>query len=329
MLIDSFQRKISYLRVSVTDRCDFRCTYCMSEDMEFLPKKDVLSLEELDRLCNTFIDLGVKKLRITGGEPLVRKNIMQLFNSLGKKLGKGLEELTLTTNGSQLDKYAKDLLSAGVRRINISLDSLNKKKFKQITRNGDFDKVIRGIMAAKKAGLKIKINTVALKGINDDEILNLVNWCGENKFSLTFIEVMPMGEIGEKRIDQYIPLTEVRNLIQKKYSISEDSFRSAGPATYVHCHETDQKIGFITPHTHNFCELCNRVRITCTGEMYMCLGQQDKADLKKPLRKSENNQLLKDVIFEAISRKPKGHDFVIERKKNESFVPRHMNVTGG
>ena len=329
MLIDSFQRKISYLRVSVTDRCDFRCTYCMSEDMEFLPKKDVLSLEELDRLCNTFIDLGVKKLRITGGEPLVRKNIMQLFNSLGKKLGKGLEELTLTTNGSQLDKYAKDLLSAGVRRINISLDSLNKKKFKQITRNGDFDKVIRGIMAAKKAGLKIKINTVALKGINDDEILNLINWCGENKFSLTFIEVMPMGEIGEKRIDQYMPLTEVRNLIQKKYSISEDSFRSAGPATYVYCHETDQKIGFITPHTHNFCELCNRVRITCTGEMYMCLGQQDKADLKKPLRKSENNQLLKDVIYEAISRKPKGHDFVIERKKNESFVPRHMNVTGG
>jgi len=329
MLIDSFQRKISYLRVSVTDRCDFRCTYCMSEDMEFLPKKDVLSLEELDRLCNTFIDLGVKKLRITGGEPLVRKNIMQLFKNLGKKLGKGLEELTLTTNGSQLDRYAEDLLSAGVRRINISLDSLNKKKFKNITRNGDFDKVMKGIMLAKKSGLKIKINTVALKGINDDEILNLVNWCGENKFSLTFIEVMPMGEIGEKRIDQYMPLTEVRNLIQKKYSISEDSFRSAGPARYVHCHETDQKIGFITPHTHNFCELCNRVRITCTGEMYMCLGQQDKADLKKPLRKSENNQLLKDAIYEAISRKPKGHDFVIERKKNESFVPRHMNVTGG
>ena len=329
MLIDSFHRKISYLRVSVTDRCDFRCSYCMSEDMEFLPKKDVLSLEELERLCNTFIDLGVKKLRITGGEPLVRKNIMQLFKNLGKKLGKGFEELTLTTNGSQLHRYAKDLLGAGVRRVNISLDSLNKNKFKNITRNGDFDKVMRGIMTAKKVGLKIKINTVALKGINDDEILNLVNWCGENKFSLTFIEVMPMGEIGEKRIDQYMPLTEVRNLIKKKYSISEDSFRSAGPARYVHCHETDQKIGFITPHTHNFCELCNRVRITCTGEMYMCLGQQDKADLKKPLRKSENNQLLKDVIYEAISRKPKGHDFVIERKKNESFVPRHMNVTGG
>jgi len=329
MLIDPFQRKISYVRVSVTDRCDFRCTYCMSEDMEFLPKKDVLSLEELDRLCNTFIDLGVKKLRITGGEPLVRKNIMQLFSNLGKKLGQGLEELTLTTNGSQLDRYAKDLFDNGVRRINVSLDSLEKNKFKKITRIGDLDKVINGIMVAKKAGLKIKINTVALKKINDNEILNLVNWCGENKFSLTFIEVMPMGAIGEKRSDQYMPLTDVKSLIQTKYSITEDSLRTGGPARYVHCHETDQKIGFITPHTHNFCELCNRVRITCTGEMYMCLGQQDKADLKTPLRKSENDQLLKDVIYEAISRKPKGHDFVIERKENEQFVPRHMNVTGG
>jgi len=328
MLIDPFQRKRSYVRVSVTDRCDFRCTYCMSEDMDCLTKKDVLSLEELDRLCNTFIDLGVKKLRITGGEPLVRKNIMQLFSNLGKKLGQGLEELTLTTNGSQLDRYAKDLFHNGVRRINVSLDSLEKNKFKKITRIGDLDKVINGIMVAKKAGLKIKINAVALKGINDNEILNLVNWCGENKFSLTFIEVMPMGEIGEKRSDQYMPLTEVKSLIQTKYSLTEDSLRTGGPARYVHCHETDQKIGFITPHTHNFCELCNRVRITCTGEMYMCLGQQDKADLKTPLRKSENNQLLKDVIYEAISRKPKGHDFVIERKENEQFVPRHMNVTG-
>ena len=329
MLIDPFQRKISYMRVSVTDRCDFRCTYCMSEDMEFLPKKDVLSLEELDRLCDTFIDLGVKKLRITGGEPLVRKNIMHLFKSLGKKLGKGLEELTLTTNGSQLTRYSKDLFDSGIRRINISLDSLDKNKFKRITRIGDFDKVIQGIMAAKKAGLKIKINTVALKGINDNEILDLVHWCGENKFALTFIEVMPMGEIGEKRADQYMPLTDVRNLIQTKYSLTEDPLRTGGPARYVHCHETDQKIGFITPHTHNFCEMCNRVRITCTGVMYMCLGQQDKADLKTPLRKSENNQLLKNAIYEAISRKPKGHDFVIERKQDEKFVPRHMNVTGG
>ena len=329
MLIDPFQRKISYVRVSVTDRCDFRCTYCMSEDMEFLPKKDVLSLEELDRLCDTFIDLGVKKLRITGGEPLVRKNIMHLFKSLGKKLGKGLEELTLTTNGSQLTRYSKDLFDSGIRRINISLDSLDKNKFKRITRIGDFDKVIQGIMVAKKAGLKIKINTVALKGINDNEILDLVHWCGENKFALTFIEVMPMGEIGEKRADQYMPLTDVRNLIQTKYSLTEDSLRTGGPARYEHCHETDQKIGFITPHTHNFCEMCNRVRITCTGEMYMCLGQQDKADLKTPLRKSENNQLLKNAIYEAISRKPKGHDFVIERRQDEKFVPRHMNVTGG
>ena len=329
MLIDPFKRKISYVRVSVTDRCDFRCTYCMSEDMEFLPKKDVLSLEELDRLCDTFIDLGVKKLRITGGEPLVRKNIMHLFKSLGKKLGKGLEELTLTTNGSQLTRYSKDLFDSGIRRINISLDSLDKNKFKRITRIGDFDKVIQGIMVAKKAGLKIKINTVALKGINDNEILDLVHWCGENKFALTFIEVMPMGEIGEKRADQYMPLTDVRNLIQTKYSLTEDPLRTGGPARYVHCHETDQKIGFITPHTHNFCEMCNRVRITCTGVMYMCLGQQDKADLKTPLRKSENNQLLKNAIYEAISRKPKGHDFVIERKQDEKFVPRHMNVTGG
>ena len=329
MLIDSFQRKISYIRVSVTDRCDFRCVYCMSEDMEFLPKKDVLSLEELDRLCNTFIDLGVKKLRITGGEPLVRKNIMQLFSTLGNKIGQGLEELTLTTNGSQLARYAKDLFDNGVKRINVSLDSLDKNKFKKITRIGDFDKVVKGIMAAKNAGLKIKINTVALKGINDNEILDLVKWCGENKFALTFIEVMPMGEIGEKRIDQYMPLTEVRSLIKTRYSITDDPLKTGGPAKYVHCHETNQKIGFITPLTHNFCEACNRVRITCTGKMYMCLGQEDKEDLKKPLRESENDDLLKKVIYKAILRKPKGHDFVIERKKDDKFVPRHMNVTGG
>ena len=329
MLIDPFQRKISYIRVSVTDRCDFRCVYCMSENMEFLPKKEVLSLEELDRLCNIFIDLGVKKLRITGGEPLVRKNIMQLFSNLGKKIGHGLEELTLTTNGSQLSHYANNLLDNGVKRINVSLDSLDKNKFKKITRIGDFDKVIKGIMTAKKAGLKIKINTVALKGINDNEILDLVNWCGKNQFSLTFIEVMPMGEIGEKRIDQYMPLTDVKSLIQTKYSITSDPLKTGGPAKYVQCHETDQKIGFITPLTHNFCETCNRVRITCTGEMYMCLGQQDKVDLRKALRESENNDLLKQVIYKAILKKPKGHDFVIERKKNEKFIPRHMNVTGG
>ena len=329
MLIDPFQRKISYVRVSVTDRCDFRCTYCMNEEMKFLPKKDILSLEELNRLCDVFIDLGVKKLRITGGEPLVRKNVIQLFNKLGKKLGHGLEELTLTTNGSQLANYAKNLFEYGVKRINVSLDTLDKNKFKKITKTDNFDQVIKGIMSAKKTGLKIKINVVALKEINDNEILDLVNWCGENKFTLTFIEVMPMGEIDEKRADQYMPLTEVKNLIQTKYSITDDSLKTTGPARYVHCHETDQKIGFITPHTHNFCESCNRVRITCIGEMYMCLGQQDKADLKTPLRKSENDQLLKNTISEAILRKPKGHDFIIEQKKEEQFVPRHMNITGG
>ena len=329
MLVDPFKRKISYIRISVTDRCDFRCTYCMSEEMHFLPKKDLLSLEELERLSSVFIDLGVKKIRITGGEPLVRKNILQLFNSVGKKIGSGLEELTVTTNGSQLERYAKDLFKNGVKRINISLDTLDKNKFKLITKIGDFNKVIRGINAAKEAGMKIKINTVALKGINDNEILNLVNWCGENKFGLTFIEVMPMGEIGEKRADQYMPLTDVKSLIQTKYSLSDDPLKTGGPARYVHCHETDQKIGFITPHTHNFCETCNRVRITCTGVMYMCLGQEDKVDLKKPLRKSENNEFLKETIYEAISRKPKGHDFEIERKQDEKFVPRHMSVTGG
>ena len=329
MLVDPFKRKISYIRISVTDRCDFRCTYCMSEEMQFLPKQDLLSLEELERLSSVFIELGVKKIRITGGEPLVRKNILQLFNSIGKKIGSGLEELTVTTNGSQLERYAKDLFKNGVKRINISLDTLDKNKFKLITKIGDFNKVIRGINAAKEAGMKIKINTVALKGINDNEILNLVNWCGENKFGLTFIEVMPMGEIGEKRADQYMPLTDVKSLIQTKYSLSDDPLKTGGPARYVHCHETDQKIGFITPHTHNFCETCNRVRITCTGVMYMCLGQEDKVDLKKPLRKSENNELLKETIYEAISRKPKGHDFDIERKQDEKFVPRHMSVTGG
>ncbi len=329
MLVDPFKRKISYIRISVTDRCDFRCTYCMSEEMQFLPKKNLLSLEELERLSSVFIELGVKKIRITGGEPLVRKNILQLFNGIGKKIGSGLEELTVTTNGSQLERYAKDLFKNGVKRINISLDTLDKNKFKLITKIGDFNKVIKGINAAKEAGMKIKINTVALKGINDNEILNLVNWCGENKFGLTFIEVMPMGEIGEKRVNQYMPLTDVKSLIQTKYSLSDDPLKTGGPARYVHCHETDQKIGFITPHTHNFCETCNRVRITCTGEMYMCLGQEDKVDLKKPLRKSENNDLLKETIYEAILRKPKGHDFVIERKESEKFVPRHMSVTGG
>ncbi|MDC0854021.1 GTP 3',8-cyclase MoaA [Candidatus Pelagibacter sp.] len=329
MLIDPFKRKISYIRISVTDRCDFRCTYCMPEKMQFLPKKDLLTLEELERLGNVFIDLGVKKLRITGGEPLVRKDIMNLFKGIGKRIGNGLEELTLTTNGSQLEDYADELFEIGVRRINISLDTLEKNKFKLITRLGNFEKVMRGIMRAKKAGMKVKINTVALKGVNDMEIIKLVKWCGENQFNLTFIEVMPMGEIGEKRINQFMPLTEVKELLGSHFTLNNDPMKTGGPATYMHCEETKQKIGFITPLTHNFCESCNRVRITCTGNMYMCLGQEDKEDLKKPLRESKNDNVLKDVIYKAILRKPKGHDFVIDREEKEKHVPRHMSVTGG
>ena len=329
MLIDPFKRKISYIRVSVTDRCDFRCSYCMPQKMKFLSRDNLLSLEELERLCNVFIELGVRKIRITGGEPLVRKNIMQLFKGISNNLGKGLEELTLTTNGSQLERYAEELFNYGVKRINISLDTLDRNKFKSITRFDNFDKVIRGIHAAKKIGMKIKINAVALKDINDNEILDLVNWCGENQFTLTFIEVMPMGEMGKRRVDQFMPLSKVRSLIETNYKIFDDTFKSGGPATYVHCNETNQKIGFITPLTHNFCESCNRVRITCTGRMYMCLGQEDKEDLLKPLRNTNNNDLLKEVIYKAILRKPKGHDFVTVREKKEKLVPRYMNVTGG
>ena len=329
MLIDPFKRKISYIRVSVTDRCDFRCSYCMPQKMKFLSRDNLLSLEELERLCNVFIELGVRKIRITGGEPLVRKNVMQLFKGISNNLGKGLEELTLTTNGSQLERYAEELFNYGVKRINISLDTLDRNKFKSITRFDNFDKVIRGIHAAKKIGMKIKINAVALKDINDNEILDLVNWCGENQFTLTFIEVMPMGEMGKRRVDQFMPLSKVRSLIETNYKIFDDTFKSGGPATYVHCNETNQKIGFITPLTQNFCESCNRIRITCTGQMYMCLGQEDKEDLIKLLRDSNSNDYLKEIIYKAILRKPKGHDFVIDRNSKEQFIPRHMSTTGG
>ena len=301
----------------------------MPEKIKFLPRDNLLSLEELERLCDAFIELGVKKIRITGGEPLVRKNIVQLFKGISNNLGNGLEELTLTTNGSQLEHHAEELFNSGVKRINVSLDTLDKNKFKLITKFDNFDKVMRGIHTAKKIGMKIKINAVALKDINDNEILDLVKWCGENQFTLTFIEVMPMGEMGKRRIDQFVPLLEIKKLLEKNYKIVDDPLKTSGPASYVHCNETDQKIGFITPLTHNFCDSCNRVRITCTGKMYMCLGQEDKEDLIKPLRDSDNNDLLKEVIYKAILRKPKGHDFEIGREKKEKFVPRHMNVTGG
>jgi cyclic pyranopterin phosphate synthase len=330
-MIDPFGRSITYLRVSVTDRCDFRCVYCMSEDMSFLPKAEVLSLEELDRLCSAFVRLGVRKLRLTGGEPLVRRNIMSLFRALGRHRAAGaLDELTLTTNGSQLARYAEELRACGVRRVNVSLDTLDAAKFAAITRWGKFDKVMEGLQAAKQAGLAVKINVVALKGVNDDEFDRLVAWSGEQGFDLVFIEVMPMGEIGgEMRVDQYLPLSLVRARLQKSWTLEETDYRTGGPARYATVRETGGRIGFITPLTHNFCESCNRVRITCTGTLYMCLGQEDAADLRAPLRASESDELLEGVIHDAIARKPKGHDFIIDRRHNRPAVTRHMSVTGG
>jgi GTP 3',8-cyclase len=330
-VIDPFGRHISYLRVSVTDRCDFRCVYCMAEDMTFLPKAEVLSLEELDRLCSAFVRKGVKKLRLTGGEPLVRRNIMGLIRSLGRHLDTGaLNELTLTTNGSQLARYADELRAAGVKRINVSLDTLDPEKFTAITRWGKLDQVLSGLDAAKRAGLEVKINAVALKGVNDNEFDRLIEWCGEQSFDLTLIEVMPMGDIGgETRIDQYLPLSMVRGQLQRRWTLEETDYRTGGPARYYNVRETGRRIGFITPMTHNFCEGCNRVRLTCTGTLFMCLGQHDSADLRAPLRASESDALLDAAIDEAIARKPKGHDFIIDRRHAKPAVSRHMSVTGG
>ena len=330
-LIDPFLRPISYLRVSVTDRCDFRCVYCMSENMTFLPKKELLTLEELDRLCSTFIRLGVEKLRITGGEPLVRRDILTFFRSMSRHLDSGaLKELTLTTNGSQLEKFATDLAAAGVRRINVSLDTLDEGKFAQITRWGRLPQVLRGIDAAQAAGMRVKINTVALKGFNEDELFTLAEWCAARGMDLTWIEVMPMGDIGnESRLDQYWRLTDLRARLAERYRLTDLAERSGGPARYVRIEETGQKIGFITPLTHNFCESCNRVRVTCTGELFMCLGQEDNADLRAPLRASEGDELVEDAIRRAIARKPKGHDFDYSRQKVEGQMSRHMSHTGG
>jgi cyclic pyranopterin phosphate synthase len=329
-LIDPFARPITYLRVSVTDRCDLRCVYCMAEDMTFLPKREVLTLEELDRLCSGFVDLGVRKLRLTGGEPLVRKNIMWLVRRLGRHLETGaLDELTLTSNGTQLSRFAYELADAGVKRINISLDTLDPAKFKAITRWGDLERVMDGIAQARAAGLTIKINAVALRGVNDDEIDRLLSWCGECGFDLTFIEVMPIGEIGEQRIDQYLPLSMVRADLEKRWTLIESDHSTGGPARYFDIAETGQRLGFITPMTHNFCESCNRVRLTCTGTLFMCLGQEDAADLRTSLRASEDDRLLSQAIQDAIARKPKGHDFIIDRRRRSPAVGRHMSVTGG
>ena len=330
-LIDPFERHVSYLRVSVTDRCDFRCVYCMAEDMTFLPKADVLTLEELDRLCSAFVRLGVRKLRMTGGEPLVRRNILSLFRALGRHLKTGaLDELTLTTNGSQLDKYSHELVEAGVRRINLSLDTLDPQKFADITRWGRLDQVMRGTEAAKQAGLAVKVNMVALRGVNDDEFDRMLAWCGDQGFDLTIIEVMPMGDVGaETRLEQYMPLSMVRAKIQENWTLDDTDYRTGGPARYSIVRETGQRLGFITPLTHNFCESCNRVRLTCTGTLYMCLGQSDAADLRAPLRESDDDDHLIAAIREAITRKPKGHDFVIDRRRRPASVERHMSVTGG
>ncbi len=329
-IIDPFGRQVTYVRVSVTDRCDFRCQYCMAEDMTFLSKAELLTLEELDRLCGAFIRRGVRKLRITGGEPLVRRNVMRLFRSLGERITEGtLDELTLTTNGSQLARFATDLREAGVRRINVSVDSLRPERFRAITRRGDLSQVLDGVMAAREAGLAVKINAVALKGINEDELHDFVRWTGRHGLDLCFIETMPLGEVDVDRMDQYLPLTTVRRRLESRWTLTDIDYQSGGPARYVRVQETGRRVGFITPLTHNFCESCNRVRLTCTGTLYMCLGQSDAADLRTPLRASESDIPLLAAIDAAIARKPKGHDFVIDRAASVPSVERHMSVTGG
>ena len=329
-MVDPFGRRISYLRVSVTDRCDLRCFYCMSEDMTFLPKADLLTLEELDRLCTAFVGRGVRKIRLTGGEPLVRRNVMSLVRSLSRHLHSGgLDELTLTTNGSLLAKYADELADCGVRRINVSMDTLDKDKFRKITRWGDLDKVLAGIDAAQAAGIAVKINAVALKNMNEDEIPALMEWAHGKAMALTLIEVMPMGDIGEGRIDQYVPLSLMRARLAQRYTLTDLPDDTGGPARYVGVGETSGKLGFITPMTHNFCESCNRVRITCTGTIHTCLGHEDATDLRRPLRASTDDDLLNAAIDRAIGEKPKGHDFIIDRRNSGPSVGRHMSVTGG
>ncbi|MDC3063091.1 GTP 3',8-cyclase MoaA [Alphaproteobacteria bacterium] len=328
-LIDPFGREINYLRVSVTDRCDFRCTYCMSENMTFLPKKDILSLEELETICNVFIKLGTKKIRLTGGEPLVRKGILNLIKNLGKKIGNGLHELTLTTNGSQLEKYALFLKENGVNRVNVSLDHLDPNKFREITRWGDLNKVLTGIEKAKSVGIKVKINTVVLKDFNEKQIIEMIEWCSYNEYDMTLIEVMPMGDIGsENRFNQYLPLSDLKEKLSKSFKLTNIPKKTGGPASYYKIEGKKIDLGFITPLTHNFCESCNRVRLTCTGILYMCLGQDDHVDLKYILR-NKGSSYLKDGLIKAISKKPKGHDFNISKSGINVSSNRHMSVTGG
>lgn len=327
-LIDGFGRRISYVRLSVTDRCDFRCAYCMPLDMAFLPKAEVLTLEELDAVASAFVARGVSLIRLTGGEPLVRKGFLELVQGLKRHIGNGLDELTLTTNGSQLVRFADPLFAAGVRRVNVSLDTLDPALFRQITRTGDLGPVLEGIAAAKAAGLRVKLNMVALKGLNEDEIPEMVAWAGAEGFDLTFIETMPLGLIEEDRTDRYLPLTEVRAQLEQRLTLVDTPERTGGPARYVRVAETGQKLGFITPLTHNFCESCNRVRVTATGTLFMCLGQEDRVELRDLLRNG-GPAALDAALDRAMQLKPKGHDFVIERRAAAPAVSRHMSMTGG
>ncbi|CAH2605551.1 GTP 3',8-cyclase (plasmid) [Rhodovastum atsumiense] len=326
---DSFGRSVTYLRVSVTDRCDFRCVYCMAEEMTFLPRANLLSLEEMERLCTAFINLGTRKIRITGGEPLVRRGVMTLFDGLGARIGTGLDELTLTTNASQLARHAEALRAAGVRRVNVSLDTLDPQLFTRLTRRGRIERVLEGIFAARAAGLAVKINTVALKDVNEDTIGDLLTWCGRFGFDLCLIEAMPLGETGADRIDQYVPLSLVQARLNRHWTLTESAYRTGGPARYYNVAETGQRIGFITPMTHNFCESCNRVRLTCTGTLFLCLGQEDSVDLRQVLRDGASDAELAAAIEAAIARKPKGHDFVVDRPHAAPALGRHMSVTGG
>ncbi len=327
---DRFGRDISYLRLSVTDRCNFRCNYCMSENMTFLPRSEVLSIEELIRLSDVFIELGVKKIRITGGEPLVRQGLLKLFESLKLKLdAEQLEEVTLTTNGLLLDKFAMPLAENGVKRINVSLDTLNAERFRKLTRSGDFQQVVKGIEAATRVGLKIKLNAVALKGVNDDEWHEMLKYCGDHGYDLTFIESMPMGDIGNLRAEHFMPVDEVKQQLDESWTLLPSTYKTGGPARYYDVQETGQRLGFITPYTHNFCESCNRVRLSCTGQLYLCLGQDDMVDLKPSVRESSDNDLIKKAILDAIKIKPRGHDFDAERLSDGAQVVRFMSHTGG
>ena len=327
---DTFGRTITYLRVSVTDRCDFRCFYCMPESMTFLPRQDLLSLEELDQVCTRFVERGVSKLRLTGGEPLMRRGIMDFIKRFARHLESGaLNELTLTTNGSQLGKHAQDLKAAGIERINVSLDTLDAEKFATVTRNGKLDQVLAGIDAARRAGLKIKINTVALKGVNDGELDAMVAWCGERGFDLTLIETMPLGDIGGERADHYLSLEDVRKRLGESWTLTPSPHATGGPSKYMDITETGQRIGFITPLSDHFCDTCNRMRLTCTGTLYMCLGQDSSVNLRDALREDPTGQALDQAMDKALTLKPKGHDFVIAPGQDGPALKRHMSVTGG